>query len=136
MGGFGADEAEQHAELEEPLQAIADDYDAEEALEEEEETATLGGDQFTPEQIAIAEAAFSKAQVSCPAPASCSVPARLVPRQLRRTSFSHIWKGCMHCVRLCWLGKIEEHHQEFRNLPVCLSSHVRAADLTLSRNSW
>ena len=88
MGGFGADEAEQHAELEEPLQAIADDYNAEEALEEEEETATLGGDQFTPEQIAIAEAAFSKAQVSCSAPASCSVPAHLVPRQLRLRYFS------------------------------------------------
>ena len=69
VGGFGADEAEQHAESEEPLQASTDDYDAEEALEEEEETATLGGDQFTPEQIAVAEAAFSRAQVSCPVPA-------------------------------------------------------------------
>ena len=65
---FGADEAEQHAESEEPLQAAADDYDIEEALEEEEETATLGGDQFTPEQIAIAEAAFASAQVCCPLP--------------------------------------------------------------------
>lgn len=35
----------------------------EEALEEEEETANLGGDQFTPEEIAVAEAAFNKAQV-------------------------------------------------------------------------
>lgn len=64
VGGFGADEAEQHAESEEPPQATSDDYDAEEALEEEEETTTLGGDQFTPEQIAIAEAAFNQAQVS------------------------------------------------------------------------
>ena len=68
LGGFGADEAEQHAEAEEPLQATGDDYDVEEALEEEEETVTLGGDQFTPEQIAIAEAAFTRAQVSCPVP--------------------------------------------------------------------
>ena len=73
VGGFGADEAEQHAESEELLQASTDDYDAEEALEEEEETATLGGDQFTPEQIAIAEAAFSRAQVSCPVPTFCPV---------------------------------------------------------------
>ena len=73
VGGFGADEAEQHAESEEPLQTSTDDYDAEEALEEEEETVTLGGDQFTPEQIAIAEAAFNRAQVSCPVPTVCPV---------------------------------------------------------------
>jgi hypothetical protein len=63
VGGFGADEAEQHAEAEEPAQATWDDYDMEEALEEEEETANLGGDQFTPEEIAVAEAVFNHAQV-------------------------------------------------------------------------
>ena len=73
LGGFGADEAEQAAEVEEPLQATEDDYDVEEALEEEEETVTLGGDQFTPEQIAVAEAAFIRNQVSCPVPSACCV---------------------------------------------------------------
>lgn len=63
VGSFGPDEAEQQAEAEEPLQATRDDYDMEEALEEEDETAVLGGDQFTPEQIAMAEGAF-KQQVS------------------------------------------------------------------------
>ena len=63
LGTFGPDEAEQQAEAGEPLQAAMDDYDMEEALEEEDETAVLGGNQFTPEQIAMAEAAF-KQQVS------------------------------------------------------------------------
>ena len=63
VGCFGPDEAEQQAEPEEPSQATRDDYDMEEALEEEDETAVLGGDQFTPEQIAMAEATF-KQQVS------------------------------------------------------------------------
>ena len=63
VGSFGPDEAEQQAEAEEPFQATRDDYDMEEALEEEDETAVLGGDQFTPEQIAMAEATF-KQQVS------------------------------------------------------------------------
>ncbi len=63
VGSLGPDEAEQQAEAEEPLQATRDDCDMEESLEEEDETAVLGGDQFTPEQIAMAEAAF-KQQVS------------------------------------------------------------------------
>ncbi len=63
VGGFGADEAEQHAEDKEPAQALEDDYDLEEALEEEEETVNLGGDLFTPEEIAAAEACFNRAQV-------------------------------------------------------------------------
>ena len=60
VGTFGPDEAEQQAEAEEPVQAARDDYDMEEALEEEDETAVLGGDQFTPEQIAMAEASFKQ----------------------------------------------------------------------------
>ncbi len=92
MGGFGADEAEQHAESAEPLQASTDDYDAEEALEEEEETATLGGDQFTPEQIAIAEAAFNQAQVGCPVPPLCPMLALCQRSPMYRLlpAFAHV----------------------------------------------
>lgn len=63
IGGFGPDEAEQQAEAEDLQRGDQDDYDMEEALEEEEENATLGGDQFTPEQITVAEAAFNGSQV-------------------------------------------------------------------------
>ncbi len=61
VAAFGSDEAEQYGEEDELLLEGEDDFEAEEALEEEEEGAAhmLGGEGFTPQQLAQAEARFT-----------------------------------------------------------------------------
>ncbi|EIE25583.1 P-loop containing nucleoside triphosphate hydrolase protein [Coccomyxa subellipsoidea C-169] len=54
---FGADEAEEQGDVDfEGRDAVHDDFEMEEALEDEEDVVIMGGDGFTPEQIAAAEA--------------------------------------------------------------------------------
>ncbi|CAL8464255.1 g3790 [Coccomyxa elongata] len=54
---FGADEAEQQGDTDfEGRDAVHDDFETEEALEDEDDVMVLGGEGFTPEQIAAAEA--------------------------------------------------------------------------------
>ena len=48
-------------------EAARDDFNSEEALEEEEDVVVLGGEGFTPEQMAQAEASFTASLASPPA---------------------------------------------------------------------
>lgn len=65
---FGSDEAEQYGEGWQAEEGPDhDDFEAEEALEEDEEAVqVMGGEGFTAEQIAQAEARFT-ASLVCPA---------------------------------------------------------------------